>query len=961
MKKFLAILVAALMTVMILPLTACIKPDDDSNTVEYTVIVKSYGGANLKNVTVGLFDGANEKANGQTDTKGEVKLKAAPKEYEVRVSNLPHGYEAPKETYKTDTTGEKTTNIFLNSSVITDQKMPTGYLYNIGDVMYDFTVETSTGTTFNLADALKEEKKAVLINFWANWCGPCKAEMPAMSEAYEDYKDKLTIIALTADTGMLRLGSEPGYDTNEGIERFKTENPNLGVNFDMAIDSNGKLLESFNLHGIPTSIMVDRFGVYAWGETRGITSVEEWRLYFEHYTSDNYSQAFGGEDDKPTTVIKPKPDVKPQESALLEAAVNRNGFNGTYRPETEMSDWEYSWPWLVGEENGRQFIYASNKGKQENSFATVYIDFSVKKGQVVAFDYFLSTEPGSAIGGDTLYIILDSNYNDMVELSGVSEGWETHYLFAAIEDGEHTLILLYDTDDGNKPGDPYTDDVRISNIRYMTNQEVIDAKDSFDTRYYCSTNWDEENSKWQNYVDVGFNENDGYYHLLDNNGKPNGPYVFAEMQNQNTHWSNASISYYVANNYCIYDDGIDDTDLITKYCGLSTKSTVFGFVPVTQELYEALNRLVKHQGGGANHVWNEKEWLEMCSYYIHYGAGTGPADKDPLKGAAPFSAYDLHETKGTNDLNEIVIDRLTMPRGIYYKFVPETTAVYEFKSYADIKDDSYAPICWIEDEKGNQLSDEIFDTTNFTLYVELTAGKPYFARCDMYFQVTGNTYTWQLGITNVGSTYTHLRTVTYDFITYDEEYADKYGEYKNHIIYNGNIEAGQDINGNWVVRNKKTGDKLGDMYVDFLHPTYGIKVAYSNIHAENPKDIERNQFVTVKDILEQEGKPESQNTLYYHAADKYGSFMYDENDKAIYRPFTFDLTEFGYGNYVDIMKKYLEEAKANNGLVKVDATLGQILDEFTKVFSDSREVASQGTFLKDEWIMMCSYYHVYKV
>src|SRR6516225_11184893 len=41
--------------------------------------------------------------------------------------------------------------------------------------------------------------KVVLLNFWATWCGPCRAEIPDLIELQSKYKDKLTIIALATD------------------------------------------------------------------------------------------------------------------------------------------------------------------------------------------------------------------------------------------------------------------------------------------------------------------------------------------------------------------------------------------------------------------------------------------------------------------------------------------------------------------------------------------------------------------------------------------------------------------------------------------------------------------------------------------------------------------------------------------------------------------------------------------
>ena len=64
-----------------------------------------------------------------------------------------------------------------------------------GNLPPDFELFTLTGELVTLSDF---KGKKVMLNFWASWCGPCKAEMPHMETYYKKYKesDNVEIIAV---------------------------------------------------------------------------------------------------------------------------------------------------------------------------------------------------------------------------------------------------------------------------------------------------------------------------------------------------------------------------------------------------------------------------------------------------------------------------------------------------------------------------------------------------------------------------------------------------------------------------------------------------------------------------------------------------------------------------------------------------------------------------------------------
>ena len=63
---------------------------------------------------------------------------------------------------------------------------------------WNFKLKDMDGKEVELA-SFKDPNKVVLLNFWATWCGPCKAEIPGFVELQEKYRDKLTIIGYSVD------------------------------------------------------------------------------------------------------------------------------------------------------------------------------------------------------------------------------------------------------------------------------------------------------------------------------------------------------------------------------------------------------------------------------------------------------------------------------------------------------------------------------------------------------------------------------------------------------------------------------------------------------------------------------------------------------------------------------------------------------------------------------------------
>ena len=117
-----------------------------------------------------------------------------------------------------------------------------------GNLPPDFDLTTISGDQVNLAD-LKGKK--VILNFWASWCGPCKAEMPHMEEYYKKNKDSANVEILAVNmTNTERRGLK-------GIEEFIDE---YGLTFPIPLDKEGKIERLYEIVSIPSTFMLGTSG-----------------------------------------------------------------------------------------------------------------------------------------------------------------------------------------------------------------------------------------------------------------------------------------------------------------------------------------------------------------------------------------------------------------------------------------------------------------------------------------------------------------------------------------------------------------------------------------------------------------------------------------------------------------------------------------------------------------------------
>ncbi|MEJ2750058.1 MAG: TlpA disulfide reductase family protein, partial [Anaerolineae bacterium] len=107
-----------------------------------------------------------------------------------------------------------------------------------------FTSPALSGGEVTLADHVGE---VVIVNFWATWCPPCKAEMPGINAFYERHQDEgLVVLAVNAKE-------------SESLVRPFIEAS--GFSFPVLLDPAGSVVNQYQIRSFPTTIVIDRDGV----------------------------------------------------------------------------------------------------------------------------------------------------------------------------------------------------------------------------------------------------------------------------------------------------------------------------------------------------------------------------------------------------------------------------------------------------------------------------------------------------------------------------------------------------------------------------------------------------------------------------------------------------------------------------------------------------------------------------
>jgi len=130
----------------------------------------------------------------------------------------------------------------LGAALVAAAALPADAVAPVGPAP-DFTLRVLDGPNLRLQE---QRGRVVMVNFWATWCGPCREEMPHLSQLYDKYRA----------AGFVLLGVNVDDDAGRAVDVAAK----LGLKFPVLFDTDKRVSRLYDLSAMPSTVLIDRDG-----------------------------------------------------------------------------------------------------------------------------------------------------------------------------------------------------------------------------------------------------------------------------------------------------------------------------------------------------------------------------------------------------------------------------------------------------------------------------------------------------------------------------------------------------------------------------------------------------------------------------------------------------------------------------------------------------------------------------
>jgi len=192
----------------------------------------------------------------------------------------------------------------------------------VGCIAPDFSLQSSLDDTIALSSL---RGKIVLVNFWASWCGPCQAEMPAIQNVFSKYSEQLIILGVNDE------------DTKDTMHDFANQ---YGLTFPLLMDSTGNVSSQYRIRAYPSTYFIDGDG-YIFHIMVGSMTESDIENIIDYKIDEKVSSA--QEQDQESEQVSIPPTQPPGQLSSIEGCVSAGALNVRTEPsmESEVVDWVY--------------------------------------------------------------------------------------------------------------------------------------------------------------------------------------------------------------------------------------------------------------------------------------------------------------------------------------------------------------------------------------------------------------------------------------------------------------------------------------------------------------------------------------------------------------------------------------------------------------------------------------------